>query len=606
MAQDPDPDHAGCGGRQPAERPSVPLSWLHALSDVGRAVNRSQPLAELLDLVAGVVCRLTGYDFAAVFTPDDPRERLLVRGVAGFPRTYAERINDERPARLGGQGPLAPGPAARAFTGGLAVIVPDITADATFRPWAGAAREQGFRSVACVPLVGSDTVGVLACYTRAAHDFPSAELALLAALGEQAAIAIESADLRRRQRDAIAVLQRAEDLHRRLMGVVVADAGLDALARALSGMLPGPVLVTDGAGAVLASAGLPAGAPARPPPTPPGEPGDAAPPAERVDADGRRWLCAPVVRGGEELARVWTFRDGPAAGPLERRVLDNGALVVSLELAKQRAAQEVAWRLSGDLLGDVLEEPPPEPGAVRERAARLSHDLELPHTVLAARPDPGGTVEGVLALVRRGTRTAAPRPLVGRRGSDVVVLWPEVAHEDPPSPGGAGRPSAADLAGRLRRQVRRDLPGTTVSVAVGAGPVPLADLAAATRTARRALDLSARRGARDRLVALADLGVERLLLQVSHPEQLTGFVEGVLGPLVAYDRERDGRLLATLQAYLEADCNTAAAAERLTVHPNTVAYRLRRVTELSGLDLSRTATLLEVGLALRLMDLTGT
>lgn len=49
-------------------------------------------------------------------------------------------------------------------------------------------------------------------------------------------------------------------------------------------------------------------------------------------------------------------------------------------------------------------------------------------------------------------------------------------------------------------------------------------------------------------------------------------------PLVA----AGGELLATVTAYLEGSGSLAACARTLFVHPNTVRYRLRRVTEISG------------------------
>jgi len=567
--------------------PQVPLRWLHALAEVARAVNVSTPLPDLLDLVTDVVCRLTGYGFAAVFQPDGDGRRLVVGGAAGFSPRYRERVNREHP------GPLLPdgGPAALAFSDRRAVIVPDITAEPTFAPWVGVAREQGYRSVACVPLLAREPVGVLACYTSAPHDFSARELALLSTLAEQSVVAIESAALRQRQRDTIALLERAEDLHHQLMEVLFRDAGLDSLAHALARMLSGPVLICDGAGSVLAAGGLPSGVPPAPPPLPEGH-GDRL--IDVTGDAGRRWLCAPVMRGGEPLARLWAFRDGEVMGALERRVLDNGALAVTLEILRRRTAQETAWRLSGDLLADMLEEPGPDPAVADERAAHLHHDLTVPHAVLVARADPVGSVEAVLGLVRRLTRTDPPRPLVGRRGEDVVILWPS---------GDDGRPAADRLAETLRRAAHRDLRGTTVSVAVGRGTASRTEVAAAARVTRRALELSVRRGGRDRVVTLADTGVERLLLQVTRPEELIDFVQDVLGPVVAYDRSRGGQLLATLRAYLDADCHTVAAAQRLTVHPNTVAYRLRRIAELCGRDLARTEAVIEVGLALRVSDL---
>ena len=55
-------------------------------------------------------------------------------------------------------------------------------------------------------------------------------------------------------------------------------------------------------------------------------------------------------------------------------------------------------------------------------------------------------------------------------------------------------------------------------------------------------------------------------------------VETVVGPLEA----AGGELLRTLAAYLEGGGALEACARALFVHPNTVRYRLRRVSELTG------------------------
>ena len=55
--------------------------------------------------------------------------------------------------------------------------------------------------------------------------------------------------------------------------------------------------------------------------------------------------------------------------------------------------------------------------------------------------------------------------------------------------------------------------------------------------------------------------------------------------LIAYDERHDAQLILTLQAWLETFGDVAAASASQFVHPNTFRYRLRRVQEISGLDL---------------------
>lgn len=78
------------------------------------------------------------------------------------------------------------------------------------------------------------------------------------------------------------------------------------------------------------------------------------------------------------------------------------------------------------------------------------------------------------------------------------------------------------------------------------------------------------------VVRLGDVALE---YQLTRPSAATPLLAGLLAPL-------DGRsaLHQTLECYLDAACDRNATAAALHVHPNTVAYRLRKTAELTGLD----------------------
>jgi DNA-binding PucR family transcriptional regulator len=70
------------------------------------------------------------------------------------------------------------------------------------------------------------------------------------------------------------------------------------------------------------------------------------------------------------------------------------------------------------------------------------------------------------------------------------------------------------------------------------------------------------------------------------PANLRRFAEEWLGPLIAYDRAHRADLVRTLAVYLEAGGNQANAAEVLFIHVSTLKYRVQRIREISGRDLS--------------------
>jgi sugar diacid utilization regulator len=78
----------------------------------------------------------------------------------------------------------------------------------------------------------------------------------------------------------------------------------------------------------------------------------------------------------------------------------------------------------------------------------------------------------------------------------------------------------------------------------------------------------------------------RLLVRAlaSEPEEVRRFYEGTVAPLVRYDDSYHTDLVATVEAYLEHNCNMNQTATAIYAHRHTVAYRLERVRELTGLD----------------------
>jgi hypothetical protein len=168
--------------------------------------------------------------------------------------------------------------------------------------------------------------------------------------------------------------------------------------------------------------------------------------------------------------------------------------------------------------------------------------------------EPEGLIDEMRAIVRR----AGLDLLAGVHGSRLVVVL-----------GGTADPLAAarQLAGRFG-------PGPVV-----VGPA-LGDLQSATRSAAAALSgLRASPGWPDspRPVMAGDLLPERAL--DGDAEARAELVSEVYEPL----RRGGAALLDTVITYLEQGSSLEATARLLFVHPNTVRYRLRRVSELTGL-----------------------
>jgi DNA-binding PucR family transcriptional regulator len=606
--------------------------WLEAIAQISVAVNETAPLTDVLDTIASTICRLLGYDFGAVLLVDDAHERLLIRGSYGLSASYVASINSEKPIRVG-HGLYGEGPSSRAFRSRRPITVRDYQTDETVGAWAGVAVEQGFRSLISVPLIVSgQAIGTFNCYTRAIHVFSDDEILLLATIANQAAIAIEAARLRQHERATIArleearrsleqqaaILERADEIHTQLTGTVLDGAGLQGIASAMSSILGGAVVIDDPFGRVLAEAGPDGPAPR----LPSGVNEDAGLVQHIADVLARRQpalltredhaalpdraFLAPVSIGSELVARLWVIGvQGPLSG-LERRALEHGATVAALEFLKLRVATEVESRLRGELLDDLLAGRSTDDEAMRVRSCALGHDLQASHVALVFALDEAATAEPrspealtsrlhqLRALVNAAAGRVGADILAGERSGSVIALVAEHPKR--------GRDVAARFADSVRRDVPRYLGGQTASVAIGPWAERAEGLPRSYRIARGALEL-AQRDSADRTVSLEDLGVYGLLLSVRDLDELVAFADRTLTPLREYDERKGSDLLITLRRYLDHACRAAATADALVVHPNTVAYRIRRIEQLLDADLTRPEVQLRLQLAFVVADI---
>ena len=125
---------------------------------------------------------------------------------------------------------------------------------------------------------------------------------------------------------------------------------------------------------------------------------------------------------------------------------------------------------------------------------------------------------------------------------------------------------------------------------------PLSELGEIVEELRLVADFGARLG-RTGEVRPDDYLPELLLARVPRVAQMVR--RRVLGPLEAYAERRTSELVETLDAFVRCGLDRRRAAAEIHVHPNTLDYRLRRIVELTGLDLRRPEDLTLVVLALR-------
>jgi hypothetical protein len=296
---------------------------------------------------------------------------------------------------------------------------------------------------------------------------------------------------------------------------------------------------------------------------------------------------AVAVRAGDEvLGSIWAAVRQPLSEERMQAMCD-AARLVALHMLRIRAGADVERRLRADLVSTALEGGP----GSREALSRLGLADQPLIVVAMAVLDPVDSersigVDASLATERQRLSDGLAMHLSALHPRCATALVGDVVYGlVPVSCDGTGEERAVRVASDFLERV-----GDRVRAVIGIGTVAQngAQLADGRASADRALRvLRTGNGSGHRVALLADVHVEALVLELrdlvaAHGDRPTG----PTARLFDYDREHNTNLVETLRAWLDAFGDVIAAAAAMYVHPNTFRYRLRRLTEVSGIDLT--------------------
>jgi sugar diacid utilization regulator len=288
------------------------------------------------------------------------------------------------------------------------------------------------------------------------------------------------------------------------------------------------------------------------------------------------------VRSGERTMGLVVLLSESEQPALGAEFLHLAATVAVTKLAIEEARDEVELGLRDTLLEELRSSAPLSSHDIVRRASRFGCDLSGGAVALCADGDPNRP-RRTMAMIAARFPGALAQALDGR----IYALLPAVPAED-------SLQRTLALAGSVAGDLR-----PYGAVGVSSFCEDPSELRRALAEAELMADVV--RHAGEGTGELIGTGVYRLLLRlyVTHPGDVRAFHETTVGPLVAYDAQYGTDLLRTLESYLEHNCNMNATAVAVFAHRHTVAYRLERIRELTGLDPARSDDRERLGLGIK-------
>ena len=582
---------------------------VHALHQVAERILKSHDLNEILLHITHEAKRLLAADICGILLRVGD-EIVMSRCVGNVsPQTAALRM-------VPGQGL-----AGLVLAQGTASSVDDyMSSGAISRDFFYLAEAEAVRSALAAPLVGrKQTIGVLEVWRRRASTFTSLDETRLVALANLASIAIENAELYAEQRQMVDQLAVANDalserydtvqglsnLTQTLMQILLEGGGLPAIAACASSYLGADVSIIDLGGNQLAHAGS----------------GELDPFLVEVlrskvfgnehGKDGCNfqhgnvaWRAQKMSVGSETVA--WVIgKIGERHVDLTALALGQVAIVGALHRLEQRAASRARSETIDAIVWDLLQTDVSTRSAAIDRAVDARLDLSGPLRLFVA--ELGAVGQGraetlasdVRRLVTDTLRLLRPTGVraIALRGISLSIFLCDEAIDD-----------VERLAVRLAHELQNRLTGRLVFVGGSSSCAQVSNLHIAYREAQIALDV-AKQLQRGGAVVYDRAGVLGMLLGLRHDAGMQRFLALHFGDLLHEEEKVREQLLQTLRVFFDTNCSHEAAAQRMGVHRKTIANRIAKIAELTGLDFSTHDDRLVADLSLyvhRLLSANGT
>lgn len=305
-----------------------------------------------------------------------------------------------------------------------------------------------------------------------------------------------------------------------------------------------------------------------------------------AEQPGTYAYATPVLRGNSRIGALVAYGPEGRATTSDAQAMRQAAAAVAVETRRLDAAVEAQQRLRTEFYKDLFGGRATESLYTRARTLGVRLPDEARVAIVANLDEAHALPEAVKERLLASLTRTASYPVLDR-GRELLMLLPATLRGE-------------SAEGVLARVLRAAGAGSAAGVS---NPVrELANVAPAVEEAATAL-LVGRRTRNGQLTTLADSGAYGLLAPLRGTREARRMVEQLLGPLTLYDEQHGAALTQTLETYIACNGNVSVTAQKLSLHRNSLSYRLRRIEELSGLDLSESESRLLLTLALRLRRL---
>ena len=314
----------------------------------------------------------------------------------------------------------------------------------------------------------------------------------------------------------------------------------------------------------------------------------------------------PIVADKSEYGHIVAICNSPISDP-DILILERAATIAALDFTKRKAIFEIEKNYRAEFLEVLLSCDFESEEEMIKRGRIFNIDLLKPTAVIMINENSfndisllpadinGPTTKEILLKAINSFQNMNQCNLIaGIKGNNIVIVT-EVGE-------GNAAENLKNISVNLVRHLNQTIKSQLdLKVGVGRPYNSIRKINRSFQEAREAMKICQLSGSANQ-VHFDELGFYKILSE-KNKKELERFVEDLLQPVFEYDRTKNGELINTLETYYEVNRNLKLTSKKLFTHYNTILYRIKKIEELTGVNLDNPESALNMEIAVNILKL---
>lgn len=319
-------------------------------------------------------------------------------------------------------------------------------------------------------------------------------------------------------------------------------------------------------------------------------------------------IKVPIMAAGQNYGEIFVFEEKGKITNFEINIIERASTISAFYLIKEIAAKEVEMRYKSGFIDDLLSNDVNRRNFSAERGAIFGFDTSKQYVVILLEiikmEKELRNINENSEYVRLKNRIMnAINCLLEEKGA-IITTKMDTMIILLPVPNKINdieiRNYSKKFGNEILKKIRDNLPEVNLILAIGRFYKNITEIYKSYQDARKALMIGSILHKQNEVIHFDDLGIFRLFYQNTEEDELIKFYNEYIEPIVKYDEKHGTELLKTLESYFKCNGNLKQISKDLYTHYNTIIYRIQRIQEILGVNLEDAKDRLNIEVALQI------